>query len=245
MKVLQSVARRSLTTTPVTQLNKLEHECLSFGINEWIRYAGRLKNKEDIVPFNKNAISPHCDQRGVVANGDLGVDEWSHDTPRGKQYEGIDLSQPAWWKQLKTFGFRYDQCGHHTKTGQLLDDKKNVMADQYANMRDRMYDADRQEYHFRITQSDTLHARREILPYEEWTAISADHRYLNEIGRQVHAEDDEEAVVEHVLGTGLGHKLFEHLEANRNYYRIWVRNFETKKNVKKGLDEAVLRNQFE
>ena len=82
------------------------------------------------------------------------------------------------------------------QTGQLLDDKKNVMADQYANMRDRMYDADRQEYHFRITQSDTLHARREILPYEEWTAISADHRYLNEIGRQVHAEDDEEAVVE-------------------------------------------------
>ena len=50
---------------------------------------------------------------------------------------------------------------------------------------------------------------------------------------------------QHVLGTGLGHKLFEHLEANRNYYRIWVRNFETKKNVKKGLDEAVLRNQFE
>jgi hypothetical protein len=245
MKVFQIVARRSLASTRVTQLNKLEHECLSFGINEWIRYAGRLINKEDIVPFNKNAISPCSDQRGVVAKGNLGVDEWSHDTPLGKQYEGIDLSQPDWWKQLKTFGFRYDQCGHHTKCGQLLDDKKNVMSDQYANMRDRMYDADRQEYHFRITQSDTLHARREILPYEEWAPISADHRYLADIGRQLHAEDDEEAVVEHVLGTGLGHKLFEHFEANRNHYRILVRNFETKKNVKKGLDEAVLRNQFE
>ena len=166
------------------------------------------------VPFNKNAVSPCCDNRRVVANGDLGVDEWSNDTPRGQQFEGIDNSQPAWWKQLKTYGFRLDQCGHHTKvccytisllifviltvfqTGQLLDDKKNIMADEYVDMRDRLYDADRQDYHYRITVADLLHAKKEILPYEEWTAISADHKYLDSVGRQLHAEDDEKACVE-------------------------------------------------
>merc|ERR1712062_501245 len=118
----------------------------------------------------------------------LGINEWSNDTPRGQQFEGIDNSQPAWWKQLKTYGFRLDQCGHHTKTGQLLDDKKNIMADEYVDMRDRLYDADRQDYHYRITVADLLHAKKEILPYEEWTAISADHKYLDSVGRQLHAE---------------------------------------------------------
>merc|ERR1712141_498567 len=209
MKVLSVVARRSLSSTGAVQLNYANHEFLSLGINEWIRYAGRLRNKEDIVPFNKNAVSPCCDNRRVVANGDLGVDEWSNATPRGQQFEGIDSSQPAWWKQLKTYGFRLDQCGHHTKTGQLLDDKK------------------------------------EILPYEEWTAISADHKYLDSVGRQLHAEDDEKACVEHVMGTSFGHKLYQWSEKNRNMYRVLIRNFETQKNIKQGLGESVLRNQFE
>merc|ERR1712141_950111 len=203
MKVLSVVARRSLSSTGAVQLNYAHHEFLSLGINEWIRYAGRLRNKEDIVPFNKNAVSPCCDNRRVVANGDLGVDEWSNDTPRGQQFEGIDSSQPAWWKQLKTYGFRLDQCGHHTKTGQLLDDKKNIMAD------------------------------------EEWTAISADHKYLDSVGRQLHAEDDEKACVEHVMGTSFGHKLYQWSEKNRNMYRVLIRNFETQKNIKQGLGESV------
>jgi len=245
MKVLSVVARRSLSSTGAVQLNYAHHEFLSLGINEWIRYAGRLRNKEDIVPFNKNAVSPCCDNRRVVANGDLGVDEWSNDTPRGQQFEGIDSSQPAWWKQLKTYGFRLDQCGHHTKTGQLLDDKKNIMADEYVDMRDRLYDADRQDYHYRITVADLLHAKKEILPYEEWTAISADHKYLDSVGRQLHAEDDEKACVEHVMGTSFGHKLYQWSEKNRNMYRVLIRNFETQKNIKQGLGESVLRNQFE
>ena len=48
MKVFSVVARRSLSSTGAVQLNYANHEFLSLGINEWIRYAGRLRNKEDI-----------------------------------------------------------------------------------------------------------------------------------------------------------------------------------------------------
>merc|ERR1711936_1238315 len=58
-------------------------------------------------------------------------------------------------------------------------------------MRDRMYDEQRQDFFYRNERAEMAATRKDTLPYEQWSPISADHRYLNPTGRQYMAEMDE------------------------------------------------------
>merc|ERR1711935_927900 len=92
---------------------------------------------------------------------------------------------------------RQDLGGHNTKYGLLIDDTKNILLNDYADMRDRMYDDARQDYHYRIIVGDIYATNKNIMEYENWSPISADHHYLNPVGRQYEAEQDEKEIVNH------------------------------------------------
>ena len=63
-------------------------------------------------------------------------------------------------------------------------------------MRDRLSDVDRQGYHYRIFKASHYASKMEILPYDQWAPMSADHHYLNGVGRQYMAENDEKEIVD-------------------------------------------------
>ena len=77
-----------------------------------------------------------------------------------------------------------------------MDDEKNHLNNDYVEMRDRLSDVDRQGYHYRITKGAHYASKMEILPYDQWAPMSADHHYLNGVGRQYMAENDEKEIVD-------------------------------------------------
>ena len=52
-----------------------------------------------------------------------------------------------------------------------------------------------QDYHYRIIVGDIYATNKNIMEYENWSPISADHHYLNPVGRQYEAEQDEKEIV--------------------------------------------------
>ena len=80
--------------------------------------------------------------------------------------------------------------------GLLLDDEKNHLVSDFVEMRDRLSDVDRQGYHYRIFKASHYASKMEILPYDQWAPMSADHHYLNGVGRQYMAENDEKEIVD-------------------------------------------------
>merc|ERR1739838_324464 len=79
---------------------------------------------------------------------------------------------------------------------------------------------------------------KNIMEYENWSPISADHHYLNPIGRQYEAEQDEKEIVNQATGQA---SLFDIPPLS---FRTWVRNYQTFKDSRKSIDESVLRSQF-
>merc|ERR1711892_863285 len=79
---------------------------------------------------------------------------------------------------------------------------------------------------------------KNILEYENWSPISADHHYLNPVGRQYEAEQDEKEIVNHATKQA---GLFDMPPFS---FRTWARNFMTYKSSKSAIDESVLRSQF-
>ena len=77
-----------------------------------------------------------------------------------------------------------------------MDDEKNHLVSDYVEMRDRLSDVDRQGYHYRIFKASHYASKMEILPYDQWAPMSADHHYLNGVGRQYMAENDEKEIVD-------------------------------------------------
>ena len=77
-----------------------------------------------------------------------------------------------------------------------MDDEKNHLCSDFVEMRDRLSDADRQGYHYRVFKASHYASKMEILPYDQWAPISADHHYLNGVGRQYMAENDEKEIVD-------------------------------------------------
>ena len=45
--------------------------------------------------------------------------------------------------------------------------------------------------YFRIGRGEQVTMCKEVMPYEDWAPIAADHRFLNNVGRQYQAEEDE------------------------------------------------------
>ena len=92
------------------------------------------------------------------------------------------------------------------------------------------------------------------MEYENWSPISADHHYLNPVGRQYEAEQDEKEIVnvsslEKAESYILTH--FQHATKQAGLFdmppfsfRTWARNFMTYKSSKSAIDESVLRSQF-
>ena len=79
-------------------------------------------------------------------------------------------------------------------------------------MRDRLSDVDRQGYHYRIFKASHYASKMEILPYDQWAPMSADHHYLNGVGRQYMAENDEKEIVD--VST---HPYNTHIRADDSY----------------------------
>jgi len=122
--------------------------------------------------------------------------------------------------------------------GLLLDDEKNHLVSDFVEMRDRLSDVDRQGYHYRIFKASHYASKMEILPYDQWAPMSADHHYLNGVGRQYMAENDEKEIVDQALSQGSIWNLPPFS------YATWARNFGTYTNAKNKIDDSVLRSQF-
>ena len=146
-------------------------------------------------------------------------------------------NEPGWFKYLNAYKFRQDRGGHGTKVspripfpiqipfsirnkllnkknqlGLHLDDEKNHLVSDYVEMRDRLSDVDRQGYHYRIFKASHYASKMEILPYDQWAPMSADHHYLNGVGRQYMAENDEKEIVD--VST---HPYNTHIRAHDSY----------------------------
>ena len=97
------------------------------------------------------------------------------------------------------FSKRQIQLGLH------LDDEKNHLVSDFVEMRDRLSDVDRQGYHYRVFKASHYASKMEILPYDQWAPMSADHHYLNGVGRQYMAESDEKEIVDVSINTYVPH----------------------------------------
>lgn len=78
----------------------------------------------------------------------------------------------------------------------MNDDQVNIQSKMLDAMRERMYDAQRQDAYYRMERADFSWTRKDTLPYEDWSPISGDHKYLNATGRQLFAEMDEEYMLD-------------------------------------------------
>jgi len=240
-------AARALSTTSSAAHNHLP---IQFGLGEWWCYVGKVKKSKDVVPFNhavgtdatNKAASIDASNAAGVINAADPVDAvvpgcTGRSMTQARFVENAE-NEPGWFIGLNKWKLRQDLGGHCTKYGALLDDFKNILDADYATMRDRQYDADRQNYHYRITVADQHATTKEIMPYEQWSPLSADHHYLNPIGRQLEAELDEQEMV----NTAIGQPSIFYLPPLS--FRTWGRNFMTYMSVKKSVDDSVLRSQF-
>ena len=50
--------------------------------------------------------------------------------------------------------------------------------------------------YFRIGRGEQVTMCKEVMPYEDWAPIAADHRFLNNVGRQFQAEEDEKWMID-------------------------------------------------
>jgi len=239
MKVynLSRTAVRTLASTAPQQLNHLP---LQFGLGNWWGYIGKVKKQDDIVPYNASAPAS-----APVASADnmtgIAIDEVTTSADR-PEYQARMVAnaanEPGWFKYLNAYKFRQDRGGHGTKLGLHLDDEKNHLVSDYVEMRDRLSDVDRQGYHYRIFKASHYASKMEVLPYDQWAPMSADHHYLNGVGRQYMAENDEKEIVDQALSQGSIWNLPPFS------YATWARNFGTYTNAKNKIDDSVLRSQF-
>merc|ERR1712106_506434 len=230
---LYSVARQA----PMVMVTKRQIHQLPFmmGIGEWWSYVGKVKTSSQVVPFAE--VSGAKSQAVVDASnkGEMGV---TGCTASQARFVANADQEPGWYKGFNIWKMRQDLGGHNTKYGLLIDDTKNILLNDYADMRDRMYDDARQDYHYRIIVGDIYATNKNIMEYENWSPISADHHYLNPVGRQYEAEQDEKEVVNHATKQA---GLFDMPPFS---FRTWARNFMTYKSSKSAIDESVLRSQF-
>ena len=63
-------------------------------------------------------------------------------------------NEPGWFVEFNKWKFRQDLGGHCTKYGLLLDDFKNILINDYADMRDRQTIEALQDYNHRIAVGD-------------------------------------------------------------------------------------------
>merc|ERR1711935_1143445 len=98
------------------------------GIGEWWSYVGKVKTSSQVVPFAE--VSGAKSQAVVDASnkGEMGVDTVEQGVT------GCTASQARFVANADQ-----DPGGHNTKYGLLIDDTKNILLNDYADMRDRMY----------------------------------------------------------------------------------------------------------
>lgn len=245
--VARKAAARSLSTTASASNNHLP---IQYGLAEWWAYCGKVKKSADVVPFN-HAVGVEATDRSPTIDNDnaagvIPCDDITDGIASGCTYRNNTqarfvenaANEPGWYQALNKWKMRQDLGGHCTKYGLLLDDFKNILIEDYAEMRDRQYDAQRQEYNYRLVIGDHYAMNKEILPYSQWSPVSADHHYLNPIGRQLEAELDEKEIVNVTIGQG-GIDALPIIS-----WRTWARNLMTFRECKNKIDDTVLRSQF-
>merc|ERR1712193_54641 len=96
----------------------------------------------------------------------------------------------------------------------------------------------RQDFFYRCERAEQVATRKEALPYEQWSPISADHRYLNATGRQYMAEMDEAYMLDKIT-TGS-------TKVPGGIFAPWTgfRTINTMKAVKAKVNNSILRSQF-
>merc|ERR1711868_176464 len=203
-----------------------------FGAMDFWSFLGTTKAKSAVTPY---AEAPQAACTSKVAISTDSVDQGA--CANQARVVANAENEPAWYLDFYKWKFRQDYMGHDTKYGLLIDDNRDILINDYADMRDRMYDDARQDYHYRVTVGDYRATAKEILPYEEWAPLSAGHHYLNDVGKQYQAEKDEKEIVNHATGKA---GLFDMPPFS---YRTFLRNRSTYKKAKADIDESVLRSQ--
>jgi len=230
---------------------------INFGIADWWGYTGKVKKASDIAPFDPE-VRADCQYKGqyVVYPEDVEVPAGikaeqfnviDADAPGGSglgsavQFESVTNSSnmPSWYVNFNAWKFRQDwPSGNASRNGMLVDDQQNILEPMLDQMRDRMYDSQRQDVFYRNERGDLAWTRKDTLPYEQWSPISADHKYLNATGRQLMAEMDEEWMLDKIT-TG-------HSHVPGGIFAPWIRfrTYFTMKKVAAKVNNAILRSQF-
>jgi len=252
--VLGRTAQRTLATTSAQKYHSIP---INFGLGDWWGYAGKTKAKTEIAAFDpsKRVDCQFRDPYTVypqdvaappgVAAGTFNVIDGDApgQTPLGSavQFESVGNTKeiPSWYVNFNAWKFRQDHpSGNASRLGQLNDDQVNCQDSMLDAMRERMYDAQRQDHYYRIERADYVGTRKDTLPYEDWSPISADHKYLNATGRQLFAEMDEEFMMDKIT-TGTS-------KVTGKMFAPWtgLRTIRTMAAVKAKVNASVLRSQF-
>merc|ERR1739848_23858 len=252
--VVGRTAQRSLAISAKQNYHQIP---INYGLADWWGVTGKVKPASEIEKFDHTKVAD-CQYRGeyVVYPEDVkapvGVEPANFnpidgDAPAGSplgnmvQFESVPNAKecPSWYVNFNAWKFRQDHpSGNASRQGMLVDDQNNNMDGMLDAMRDRMYDSQRQDYFYRIERGDLAWTRKDTLPYEQWSPISADHRYLNATGRQLLAEMDEEWMLDKIT-TGS-------TKVAGGMFAPWTRfrTFFTYKKVQSKIDSSVLRSQF-
>merc|ERR1711868_343059 len=148
-----------------------------FGAMDFWSFLGTTKAKSAVTPYAE-APQAACTSKVAVIDqhnaNEVAISTDSVDQGACANQARVVANaenEPAWYLDFYKWKFRQDYMGHDTKYGLLIDDNRDILINDYADMRDRMYDDARQGYH-----------------------------YLNDVGKQYQAEKDEKEIVNHATG---------------------------------------------
>jgi len=241
--------------TRVVVARKAHDIPINLGLLEWFRFAGKVKPASEIEAFDSSKkLDCQYDGSYAATSNDIQgegegfnpVDDTALSAaPMGShvQHAQVSNEQPGYLQSLNKWKFRMDwPHGNHSRVGMLCDDQNNHLDTSYDAMRDRLYDSQRQDMYFRIGRGEQVTMCKEVMPYEDWAPIAADHRFLNNVGRQFQAEEDEKWMLD-TITTGHSSTPGAHffgLGVTHNY----LRNADVYKKVKAKVNQSVLRSQF-